>query len=132
MITPNIIRLELERLNSILANRIEQTKEELSSRDKLIMDLIDIGFKKISDKKYSFDIKNRGKSYITFMVIFRGKGVDIFEDHLVIRNKHEVPVSEFGESFSLYSVRYGRATEEIYKKVISLSEELSNVDGDKQ
>ena len=125
MIAPEMVKLELSRLSTILNDRIDRKKNELSSKRRLIIDLIDIGFKKISDTKYSFDITNRDKAYITFMVNFRGKAVDIHEDHIVIKDKHEVTVSSLGKQFSLYSVRYGKATEAIYNRVIELSKELS-------
>ncbi len=130
MITPDLVRLELERLTVVLDNRIEKTKDKLNSKRKLIIDLMDIGFTKISDAKFSFDIRNHGTSYVTFTVIFRGKAVDIHEDHLVLRNRHEVPISEFGQSFNLVSVRYNKAIEAIYNRVIELSEELSQEDDD--
>jgi anaerobic ribonucleoside-triphosphate reductase len=125
MITPSMLKLELDRLKTVLDSRIERTKEILTSRRKLTMDLIDTGFVKISDNKYSLDIRNYGQSYVTFIVTFRGKGVDIHEDHLIIVDRNEVPASDFGESFKLSSVRYSRVMEEIYNRVVSLSEEFS-------
>jgi hypothetical protein len=130
MITPELVREELNKLTLILNTRIEKTKDKLNSKRKLAMDLEDIGFIKISNSKYTLDIRNHGLSYISFSVTFRGKAVDIHEDHLVLRNRKEVPVSEFGESFLLSSVRYNRAVEEIYKRVISLSGELMQEDED--
>jgi hypothetical protein len=125
MVTPELVKLELDRLTSLLTTRVNINKRVLNSKRKLIMDLIDTGFKKISDTKYGLDIKNYGTSYVSFIVTFRGKAVDIHEDHLILVNRNEVPTSEFGNSFVLSSVRYGKAMEAIYRRVIELSEEFS-------
>jgi hypothetical protein len=119
-----MLKLELDRLEIVLNQRIEKTKDILTSRRKLVMELEDTGFTKISDNKYGLDIRNYGTSYVTFILTFRGKGVDIHEDHLVIVDKHEVPTSEFGKSFKLSSVRYNKVIEEVYKRVMDLSSEL--------
>lgn len=125
MITAGLVKFELERLQNVLNNKIERTKDNLSSQTVLKMNLIDTGFIKLSDSTYALDIKNRGKSYISFIITFRGKGVDIYEDHIVIEDKKEVPLSSIDKPFKLVSVRYNRVMEEIYKRVLSLSEELS-------
>jgi len=113
MASPKELSNKLDILSSVLDEKIEHTKGKLSSKSKLIMDICDIGFKKISDKKYTMDIRNRNKSYITFALTFRGRSVDIHEDHLVIHEKHEIPSSQLGEDYNLTSVRYSKVLGEI-------------------
>ena len=125
MLTAGELKLELDKLALVLDGRIERTKDTLNSKTKLLMDLSDVGFTKISDIKYSLDIKNRGRSYITFMLTFRGRNVDILQDHLVIYDKQEVPISTLNESYSRNAVRYGRVMEEIFDRASFLITELS-------
>ncbi len=125
MITPELVRYEIEKLTIVLNDNIERTKDELNSKTKLIMNLLDIGFVKISQSKYNLDIQNRGKSYISFTITFRGKAVDIYEDHLVIKDGKEIPSSEIIDPFNLVSVRYSRVMGEVYNRASFLVTEFS-------
>ncbi len=111
-------------LSSMLDDRIEKDKEKLNAKSNLIMDLRDVGFRKTFDTKYTYDIKNRGKSYITFTVVFKGRNVDILEDHLVIIDKKEVPLSTIENSFAIRSVRYSRVLSEIGERTRELCKEI--------
>ena len=111
---------KLNILSSTVDEKIEHSKSYLSARNKLIMDITDIGFKKISDTKYTIDIRSKNKSYVTFTFVFRNRSVDMYEDHLVVHNKNEVPSSRLGNDFSLMAVRYNKVLEELVDRAEAL------------
>ncbi len=119
------IMVELSELGEILSRRIEVDSKSLSAKNRLIRDLGDIGFNKTLTNKFIYILKNRGKSYITFTVLLKGKTADVIEDHLVANNGEEVPISTIQQNFMLHSVRYSRVLNEIGKRIKELKKEVS-------
>lgn len=120
------LKRELSILSETLVDFIENSRKNLSSKSVLIHDLKNIGFFKIGGNKWALDLKMHDISYVSFIVMFRGGAVDITEDHMVIHDGKEIPISSLEKPFTLTSVRYSRVIDELLKRVKELSEIFKN------
>jgi hypothetical protein len=118
------LKIELTALSNILKDFVEINRDKMSSKAVLIHDLRDIGFSKIGDGKWALDLKMHGVSYVSFLLVFRGTAVDITEDHIIIVDGVETPVSKIRKPFTLTAVRYSRVVSEMLKRVEDLSKEM--------
>ena len=117
----SLLKQELKILEESIVKYTKDNRDNMSAKSRLIHDLKDIGFVKISTTKWAFDIRNDGTSYVSFIIIFRGRAVDITEDHIIIQDGKESPTSTFKKPFTLMSVRYGKVSLELLDRVKTLS-----------
>ena len=117
----NLLKKELQSLTESIQKYTTDNRDNLSAKTRIIHDIRDIGFVKISANKWAFDIRDHGVSYVSFILVFRGKAVDITEDHIVISEGGESPLSSFEKPFTLMSVRYSKVSEELLKRAQELS-----------
>lgn len=115
------LKLELVTLSKTLTSFIDASREELSSKSVLVHDLKDIGFVKIGTGKWALDLKLHDISYVSFMLVFRGNSVDITEDHIIVEDGKEIPLSKIRKPYTLTAVRYGRVVQELLGRVRELT-----------
>jgi len=115
------LKLELVTLSKTLTSFIDTNRDQLSSKSVLLHDLKDIGFIKIGTGKWALDLKLHDISYVSFMLVFRGNSVDITEDHIIIENGKEIPLSKLRKPYTLTSVRYSRVVQELLDRVRDLT-----------
>jgi len=116
-----LLKRELLELTHSLEKYTNDNRDNLSAKSRVIHDLKDIGFVKISATKWAFDIKEDGISYVSFIIVFRGRAVDITEDHIVVTDGKEVPVSSFQKPFTMMAVRYSKVVSELLARAQDLT-----------
>jgi len=116
------LKIELLKLSSSLKVFMNNNRDKLSSQSVLIHDLRDLGFTKIGTKRWALDLKLHDISYVSFILEFRGNSVDLTEDHMIIAEGKEIPVSKVRKPYTLTSVRYGKVMGEMLGRVKELTE----------
>lgn len=115
------LKIELMTLSETLKSFITSNRDKMSSKSVLIHDLRDIGFVKLGATKWALDLKLHDISYVSFMLVFRGNAVDITQDHIVIEDGKEVPLSKIEKPYSLTAVRYAKVMPELLERVKALT-----------
>ncbi len=123
-----ILKIELISLSNTLKDFIEENRDKMSSKSILIHDLREIGFTKIGANKWAFDLKIHDISYVSFMLIFRGNAIDLTEDHIIIIDGKEEPLSSIRKPYTLTAVRYSRVIKELLSRVKALGDIFKNGD----
>ena len=124
------LKLELVTLSKTLTSFVDTNREQLSSKSVLLHDLKDIGFIKIGAGKWALDLKLHEISYVSFMLVFRGNSVDITEDHIIVENGKEIPLSKTRKPYTLTAVRYSRVVQELLERVRELTVIFRDGDAD--
>lgn len=123
------LKKELQVLSDTLREYVGANMEKMTSKGTLMHDLRDIGFTSVGESKFALNLKYHNKTYVSFLLSFRNGSVDITEDHVVVVDGKEEPLSSIRKPFTLIGVRYGKVVEALLsraRELTSMFKEESN------
>jgi len=116
------LKRELQVLSDALVEYVGTNMERMTSKGALMHNLRDVGFTSVGESKFALNLKYHNKTYVSFLLSFRNGSVDITEDHIIVVDGKEEPLSSVRKPFTLIGVRYSKVIESLLNRVKELTE----------
>ena len=114
------IKLELDALSDAIEEYSTSCLPKLSSKERLLYELNRAGFNQIGEIKYALDLRKDNHSWVSIILMFKGRSVDIAIDHLYLGEEKFIPASSEDKTYNMTSVRYSRVIKTITERLEEL------------
>lgn len=116
----DLVRRSIASLIEAVKQHAKKNRKKLTDKAKLLFDLREIGFKRISPTKWAYDVREFNKSCVSIIVDIKDGYVDIIEDHLIVKDGEEMLMSSVDGQYTIEKVAHKDAIKKIHYRIREL------------